>query len=466
MSALPEPPVLSAHTVERPGLHLVAPDEPPDPDELPTQLAVPGSPPRDVGDSAGTPPGMGQQARDLRRGHWDSDTRDARCPRTAWTAPELLAERFKPPRFAVPGIVTEGLNLFVCPPKVGKSWLGLGLAVSVATGDKALGKLDVAAGPVLYLALEDTPRRLQSRLKGARSNHRAAPGPDGGHRVRAAAPGGRRADHRLARPPSERPAGRHRRVRPGPGRHPEGNVSLRRRLRRREPDHAHRRRLRRGRAAGHHVRKQGSDDFLTEVSGTNGLAGAADTVLVLKRSRGSADGVLHVTGRDVNETEYALRFNAEHGAWQLLDGPAVDHLFPRRRARSCVTSAHPGARPKRIAEATGLDYENVKKTCVRMAERGQLHTGGQGSYTAPGESGDTEDPAIPVPVVPAVPIAGQRPTRLSPDLSPEAEPGYGTETSAIPGCAEDGCQNTSDLLCGGDGRFRCRRHHFAAGRPA
>ncbi|MCT9109459.1 helicase RepA family protein [Streptomyces mirabilis] len=53
----------------------------------------------------------------------------------------------------------------------------------------------------------------------------------------------------------------------------------------------------------HHVRKAGSDGFLTEVSGTNGIAGAADAPLVLKRARGQADGILHVTGRDVDEAD-------------------------------------------------------------------------------------------------------------------------------------------------------------------
>lgn len=68
----------------------------------------------------------------------------------------------------------------------------------------------------------------------------------------------------------------------------------------------------------HHVRKAGSDDFLTEVSGTNGIAGAADATLVLKRARGQADGILHVTGRDVDEAEYALSFQPASGAWHLL----------------------------------------------------------------------------------------------------------------------------------------------------
>jgi RecA-family ATPase len=39
---------------------------------------------------------------------------------------------------------------------MGKSWLSLGLALDVAGGDGALGSIPVEAGPVLYLALEDT----------------------------------------------------------------------------------------------------------------------------------------------------------------------------------------------------------------------------------------------------------------------------------------------------------------------
>jgi len=85
-------------------------------------------------------------------------------PRTSWTAAELMACEFPEPRWAVPGVIAEGLTLLAGAPKVGKSWLALGLGIAVATGGKALGALDVTAGDVLYLALEDPPRRLQERL--------------------------------------------------------------------------------------------------------------------------------------------------------------------------------------------------------------------------------------------------------------------------------------------------------------
>jgi hypothetical protein len=137
----------------------------------------------------------------------------------------------------------------------------------------------------------------------------------------------------------------------------------------------------------HHVRKAASDDFLAEVSGTNGLAGAADATLVLKRSRGQADGVLHVTGRDVDEAEYALRFYPEAGAWQLLEGPAADHTIGDTRVTILrYVREHPEAKPKQIAEGTGLQSDLVRQTCSRMVNDVQLIRKA-GGYVVPGENG-------------------------------------------------------------------------------
>jgi hypothetical protein len=53
-------------------------------------------------------------------------------PRMAWTAAELLATDFPEPRWAVPGILPEGAILLAGPPKVGKSWMTLGLGFGVS----------------------------------------------------------------------------------------------------------------------------------------------------------------------------------------------------------------------------------------------------------------------------------------------------------------------------------------------
>ncbi|MFF4231534.1 hypothetical protein [Streptomyces sp. NPDC001820] len=125
-----------------------------------------------------------------------------------------------------------------------------------------------------------------------------------------------------------------------------------------------------------------SEDFLTEVSGTNGIAGAADATLVLKRARGQADGILHVTGRDVTEAEYALQFQEASGAWHLLDGPVSDHTVGDTRAAILRhVRTNPGAKPKDIAEALpDADADTVRRTCSCMAADGQLTKDAGGRY--------------------------------------------------------------------------------------
>lgn len=312
-------------------------------------------------------------------------------PRTAWTADELMAAEFPEPKWAVPGILSEGVNLLAGPPKVGKSWLSLGLGLSVAAGGRAMDTIPVEGGPVLYLALEDTPRRLQSRM-GKILGGRPAPSgltlattcpplPQGGNEAICQWLD-RNPDARMVvidvfakmRGPSN----------PGASAYDADYAAV---------GHAKRIADHYGIAIVlvHHVRKAGSDDFLTEVSGTNGLAGAADATLVLKRARGQADGVLHVTGRDVDEAEYALQFHAAAGAWQMLEGPATDHTIGDTRAAILRhVRANPGAKPRDIV-IPNVSEENVRRTCSRMAADGQLTKDGSGRYYPPGQTGQSQD---------------------------------------------------------------------------
>jgi hypothetical protein len=74
---------------------------------------------------------------------------------------DLLAAELPAPKYAVEGLFPEGLTFMAGAPKLGKSWLGLGLRIAVASGGHALGKIAVTQGDVLYLALEDNARRLR-----------------------------------------------------------------------------------------------------------------------------------------------------------------------------------------------------------------------------------------------------------------------------------------------------------------
>lgn len=304
--------------------------------------------------------------------------------RTSYTAQELLGTDFPEPRFAVPGLVPEGLNFFAGAPKLGKSWLALNLALAVAAGGRALGKIPVERGEVLYLALEDPPRRLKQRIKIALGGEEAPrdlhfethwpPLNEGGveeletwltahpacrlvvvdvfSKVRAL-----RADQTdryladyLAAGPLKALADRHRLA----------CLAL------------------------HHTRKAAADDFLETVSGTHGLAGAADAVLVMRRTRGRADAELSVTGRDVEEKEFALRFAPELGAWTLL-GDAGEWALSETRRKVIVELRSAGSplNPKTLADRTGASHDAARQTVARMAKDDQLVAHGDGTYSLP-----------------------------------------------------------------------------------
>jgi hypothetical protein len=81
-----------------------------------------------------------------------------------FTADELSRMEFEPIKYVVPGFIAEGLTLFAGKPKMGKSWLLMHAAWSVARGDYTLGGLFCEQGDVFYAALEDNRRRLKSRM--------------------------------------------------------------------------------------------------------------------------------------------------------------------------------------------------------------------------------------------------------------------------------------------------------------
>jgi hypothetical protein len=84
-------------------------------------------------------------------------------PRIA-NAAQLQHKHFPEIPFIVPRYVAPGLTLLAAKPKIGKSWLCLDIAISVATGRYCLGDVKCNSGQVLFIALEDNERRLQRRL--------------------------------------------------------------------------------------------------------------------------------------------------------------------------------------------------------------------------------------------------------------------------------------------------------------
>ena len=78
----------------------------------------------------------------------------------------------------------------------------------------------------------------------------------------------------------------------------------------------------------HHLKKGMEGDWLSEISGSQGIAGAADTIFSLKRERNSNIATLHRTGRDVEEKDFIMKLD---GFGWTLQGEA--ERFPNENAR-------------------------------------------------------------------------------------------------------------------------------------
>jgi len=304
----------------------------------------------------------------------------------------LDAQVFAPLEWSVDGIIPEGFGLLVAPPKAGKSWMVAGVGLACAAGGNALGKIPVARRPVLYLALEDGHRRLQSRFRTLMEGESIPAGIDVITRAQLFEVPAMIKEW-LDRHPGERPLvildtlGK---VKP-PKRSGEDSYAA---------DYAIGGKLKdlidtvpgATLLVVHHTRKAESDDFVDAVSGTQGIAGSADFILVLRRKRQVAEAVLSVTGRDVPENEYAL--TTEGGRW-LLDGPDLtaaaeavktrkntENLGDRSAEAAAFVASRPlGTRPADLAEHLGIDNKLAGNYLLRLFEAGRVDKRTRGIYT-------------------------------------------------------------------------------------
>jgi AAA domain len=296
-------------------------------------------------------------------------------------ASSLMAMHFPDPKWAVEGLLPEGATILAAKPKQGKSWLALNIALAVAEGGIALGKIATEAGDVLYLALEDVPRRLQGRLKMMLSEGQTGPS---------------RLHFCTTWPRLEEGGTDY--LSQWLENHPDARLividtlaRIRGASKRQEDLYA-----RDYETIGmlkavadeysvailiiHHERKSEAEDPFDSVSGTLGLTGAADAVLVLKRKRGTSEGILHITGRDIEESDLALRFDPQYGLWQIHGDAAT--VLQSRESQSIIdllTRTGP-QRPVEIAALLKEKQPTIRSRLMRMADAGLVKKVGN-NYT-------------------------------------------------------------------------------------
>jgi len=234
----------------------------------------------------------------------------------------LFETEFSPINWVVPDLLPAGLTILASRPKVGKSWFALGLAKAVCNGLQFLGR-DVLRGDVLYGALEDSPRRINSRLHMMNfSNNMKFPSffydseklSDGlepqllhwlntvkdprliiidtmikaqGHKLK----GGMNAyewDSKMLTAIQKIAI--------------ENNICI---------------------LLVHHTKKKKDDDPFDDISGSTGIQGISDTLLHIQVTRGDTSQVptLQVIGRDIEEQNIAIKLDTSTFEWEDLGDP-------------------------------------------------------------------------------------------------------------------------------------------------
>jgi RecA-family ATPase len=198
---------------------------------------------------------------------------------------QWLDEQEIPPlKYVVQDLLPVGSGYLVGPPKARKSFMVAHVGIEVAKGGKVFGVIPVEKRPVLYLALEDGDGRLQVRFR--RLGNGAIP--KGMNRVIKATP-----DDVLSM------------IDMFIKRHPDALVILDTLGKVKPPKRPNQDAYQADYEFGsrlkeladqsdnaclwvvHHTRKMQSSDFVDSLSGTHGLAGAADFMMVLRRERGT-----------------------------------------------------------------------------------------------------------------------------------------------------------------------------------
>lgn len=236
------------------------------------------------------------------------------------SANELQLKTFAERYYAVDGMIPEGETVIAAPPKTGKSWLMLDMCLQIAKGEKFLG-FNTKKSDTLYLALEDGESFEQERLNIVTGNQ---PAPKNFHFV-----------FSNVMPMNE---GFLLQLDDLLKSLPDVKVIVIDTLqfikyRQAKQESAYECDYRTGRdlkeyAEKHHLaivvvthttKMIHIEDDMANVSGTNGVTGAADAVIVLgKENRMDNEAKMFITGRKVRQTMHNIQFMQEDCRWHYI----------------------------------------------------------------------------------------------------------------------------------------------------
>ena len=283
-----------------------------------------------------------------------------------FTAADLGKRVFPPVDFTVEGLLVPGLTLLAGAPKLGKSWLALQLGLSVAAGMPFLDR-PTKQGKVLYMALEDNERRLAGRIKVAQRGEPTElsmycdpiPLED--------------LDLKAWRLVIIDTLGRWRGMNSTQYNY-QADVKVLAEVQQAA--------IRSGCSMLliHHTNKnEKSSDSFSLISGTQGIAGTADTTMVLTRRRNTNAAKLEFTGRDIEEGVLNLAVDETTRMADLADPP---QNMNGNADRLLAAMPEDGAEINnaRLAKLAGTDRSNMTRDIAPLLQEGSVECVRRGVY--------------------------------------------------------------------------------------
>ena len=301
-----------------------------------------------------------------------------------FTAAELSEMELPPIKWAIPDILPEGATLMVGKPKTGKSFFALNLATAVASGGRALGKIPVDQGRVLFLQLEGSKKGLKSRqdplLQGAKGSPLLHFYPewqtiqDGGLKrlkawlsyykdtslviidtfkvIRGNTSNSKSLydqDYNSLKPFAEIAE--------------QYDVAI---------------------LLIHHTNKMNDvEDPFDLASGSTGLMASVDTGMVLRRNPNHEGVDLFIRGRETEEVEYTLKFDPRLKTWiHQGDAEEFEKNSTKHKVLHVINSLDfdETIGPKEMAKRSDISYDVAAQTLKRLVEDGLVVRAGRGNY--------------------------------------------------------------------------------------
>lgn len=288
-------------------------------------------------------------------------------------ASDLRYKKFDAVNWAIDGFIPAGLSILAGGPKVGKSLLALHLCLSVAIGGCALGKIDVEQGDALYLALEDTERRIQERLKGSQLPENCDLS---------------RLDIVTAIPRQDEGGLDY--IKLWLSEHPEAKlvvIDTLQKFRKQSKgklnvyaeDYDALSELKKvadefnvAFVVIHHLKKMSAKeemtgDWINQLSGSAGITGCADTIISLRRDRCSTHGTLRITGRDVEEKDYSMKLDGFGWFLEGESGQELELQIPAWKSKILdYLKEHLKITPTLLSDFACITIEAAKKQLQRL----------------------------------------------------------------------------------------------------